>query len=178
MKAMNAGLLAFALTLGAAVSPQTAVAAGSLYYTGNAGADCQGASGFSGQAFYFAPQYVQNTTNAGNYIVCSYPLLSDPTLAYVADGTTGLQVTIGIRNTTGASAQTTCVAQLGYDGQSASLTSLSSKNGTLPANAAGELQYGTTDLPIRGNDASLAISCLVPGGGVVSYIDVIQPKNF
>ncbi|WP_460832576.1 hypothetical protein [Lysobacter humi (ex Lee et al. 2017)] len=178
MKAMNAGLLAFALTLGAAVSPQTAVAAGSLWYTGNAGADCQPSSGRSGETFYFAPQYVQNTVTTGNYIVCSFPLLSDPSLPYTADGTTGLQVAIGIRNTAATNAQTTCVAQLGYDGQSASLTSISSKSGTLAANTGGELLYGTTDLPIRSNDASLSVNCLVPGGGVVSYIDVVQPKNF
>lgn len=172
------GLMAAALTLALAAVPQTTSAAGTLYYSGNAGADCQGSSGFGAQYFYFSNQYVENTTASGQYIVCSFGVSRDNSQPYTVDGTTGFELSMRVFNPTGSTARTTCSIVVGYDGISAGSQAVSTKFVDVAAGASGSLYFPTADLPIRSQYSHMVVNCLVPAGGRIAWMDVYQPKNF
>lgn len=173
-----AAVLTATLAIAAAVAPAPANAAGTLYIAGNATADCKGSSGPSAMAFYFPSQYMENTTGGTQYITCHYPAISDFTQPYTTNGTTGYSLTMRLRNMQGVPADFTCVAEVGYEGMTASNFTTVVKTVTVGASTWANMGFSNAELPIKGGGSYLAINCAIPAGGRVSWIDVMQPKNF
>lgn len=175
---LHSGLLAAAIAAVTAFTPTIANAAGTLFMSGNPGADCQASSGHSTQFFYFANQYIENTASTGQYTVCSYPIIRDSTLPYTVDGTTGFNIGIGLYNAGATAANFTCAVVVGFDSIAAVSQATVVKTLTVAAGAFAPLFFSTAELPIKNRDSFAAVNCLLPPNGRERYISVQQPKNF
>lgn len=167
-----------ALALGLSLLAPQHAAKADVYMAWNGGGACKGASGFGAELFYFSNLYVENTSTATQYLTCVLPMWRKTSLPWSIDGSQGNALFIGFTSNGSGSGVVTCVVQLKWDGQSGAAAVTSTKSTpSIPAGGQSFLSFLSSDLPIKADDVPTTISCALPGGMRMTWIDQYQPEQ-
>lgn len=163
--------------LAAAGSMLASPDASASLYTAHNGSECKGSSGFGAQYFYFPGSYAENTTSSLQYITCVMPMIRNDATAYPTDGSQGMSLSVQLVNSSGANAASTCAVEMRYPNQSAGNVVTSVKTVTVLAGGQSIMQFTPADLPIRNGFIPVNLTCGLPAGFRLGFVDMFQPAT-